>query len=90
MYTFSAILLLVLFRIPNLKKIPIQYLVFATILFVIYELCFSYAIALAQTAQQAIEVSVVNYLWPSMTIAMLILFKELKFHILFWLGSALV
>jgi drug/metabolite transporter (DMT)-like permease len=89
MYTFSAILLLVLFRIPNLKKIPIQYLVFATILFVIYELCFSYAIALAQTAQQAIEVSLVNYLWPSMTIAMLILFKELKFHILVLVGLSI-
>lgn len=86
MYSLSAVLLLLIFRIPNLKNIPRQYLIFATILFVVYELCFSYAIALAQTAQQAIEVSLVNYLWPSMTIAMLILFKELKFHILVLLG----
>lgn len=86
MYTFSAVILLVLFRIPNLKQIPRPYLIFATVLFVIYELCFSYAIALAQTAQQAIEISLVNYLWPSLTILALILFKELKFNILVIIG----
>ncbi|OTG79710.1 EamA family transporter [Acinetobacter sp. ANC 5054] len=86
MYTFSAVILLLLFRIPNLKQIPRHYLIFATVLFVIYELCFSYAIALAQTAQQAIEISLVNYLWPSLTILALILFKELKFNILVIIG----
>ena len=86
MYSLSAVLLLVLFRIPNLKKIPRVYLISASILFLIYELCFSYAIALAQTAQQAIEISLVNYLWPSMTVAMLILFRELKFNVLVILG----
>ncbi len=80
MYSFSAVLLFALFRIPNLKQIPRKYLFGATALFVVYEICFSYAIALAQNAQQAIEISLVNYLWPSMTILMLILFKELKFN----------
>ena len=80
MYSFSAVLLFALFRIPNLKQIPRKYLFGATALFVVYEICFSYAIALAQNAQQAIEISLVNYLWPSMTILMLILFKELNFN----------
>ncbi len=80
MYSLSAVLLFALFRIPNLKQIPRKYLFGATALFVVYEICFSYAIALAQNAQQAIEISLVNYLWPSMTILMLILFKELKFN----------
>ena len=80
MYSFSAVILLLMFRIPNLKLIPKPYLIFATLLFVVYELCFSYAIALAQSAQQAIEISLVNYLWPSMTIIALILFKEVKFN----------
>ncbi|WP_374668489.1 aromatic amino acid DMT transporter YddG [Acinetobacter sp.] len=88
MYTFSAVILLLLFRIPNLKAIPKNYLIFATALFVVYELCFSYAIALAQSPQQAIEISLVNYLWPSMTIAALILFKELKFNALVLIGLA--
>ena len=80
MYSLSAVLLFALFRIPNLKQIPRKYLFGATALFVVYEICFSYAIALAQNAQQAIQISLVNYLWPSMTILMLILFKELKFN----------
>lgn len=88
MYSISAVILLALFRIPNLKLIPKPYLIFATLLFVVYELCFSYAIALAQTAQQAIEISLVNYLWPSLTIAALILFKELKFNIFVAVGLA--
>lgn len=89
MYSFSAVILLLLFRIPNLKQVPRNYLIFATILFVVYELCFSYAIALAQTAQQAIEISLVNYLWPSLTIAALILFKELKFNFFVIIGLAI-
>ncbi|WP_291368684.1 MULTISPECIES: aromatic amino acid DMT transporter YddG [unclassified Acinetobacter] len=80
MYSFSACILLLLFGIPKLKQVPKSYLIFAAVLFVIYELCFSYAIALSQTPQQAIEVSLVNYLWPSLTIVMLIIFKEIKFN----------
>lgn len=88
MYTFSTVILLLLFRIPKLREIPRIYLISSTLLFLIYELCFSYAIAFAQTAQQAIEVSLVNYLWPSLTIAALIAFKELKFNIFVVLGLA--
>ena len=88
MYSFSAVILLLIFRIPNLKLIPKPYLIFATLLFVVYELCFSYAIALAQSAQQAIEISLVNYLWPSMTIIALILFKEVKFNPFVIIGLA--
>ncbi|AYO56298.1 aromatic amino acid DMT transporter YddG [Acinetobacter wuhouensis] len=86
MYTLSTIILLVFFKIPDLKLISKKYLIFSTLLFVVYELCFSYAIALAQTAQQAIEVSLVNYLWPSLTVVMLILFKEIKFNIFVIIG----
>jgi len=66
MYSLSAVLLFALFRIPNLKIIPRKYLFGATALFVVYEICFSYAIALAQNAKQAIEISLINYLWTSL------------------------
>lgn len=89
MYTLSTCILLIFFKIPNLKLISKKYLIFSTLLFVIYELCFSYAIALAQTAQQAIEVSLVNYLWPGLTVAMLILFKEIKFNVFVIVGLAI-
>ena len=89
MYTLSTCILLIFFKIPNLKLISKKYLIFSTLLFVIYELCFSYAIALAQTTQQAIEVSLVNYLWPGLTVAMLILFKEIKFNVFVIVGLAI-
>lgn len=86
MYSFSAVILILVFGIPHLKQIPRAYLIGASMLFLVYELCFSYAIALAQNPQQAIEISLVNYLWPSLTIVMLIVFKELKFNALVLLG----
>lgn len=86
MYSLSACILWLLLGVPDLKRIPKGYLAAAMILFVIYELCFSYAIALSQTAQQAIEVSLVNYLWPGLTIVMLIVFKEIRFNFFVLIG----
>ncbi|MCG2572780.1 aromatic amino acid DMT transporter YddG [Acinetobacter sp. ME22] len=88
-YTFSAILLLIVFKVPNLRAIPKKYLILSTLLFVAYELCFSFAIALSQNGQQAIEVSIVNYLWPSLTIVAFVIFKELRFQFLIVLGFLL-
>lgn len=85
-YSFSAVLLLIIFRIPNFKLISKTYLILGTALFIAYELCFSFAIAYSKTAQQAIEVSIVNYLWPSLTILALVIFKELKFNFMIILG----
>ncbi|MGE8644916.1 aromatic amino acid DMT transporter YddG [Acinetobacter vivianii] len=88
-YSLSAILVLIIFRFPDFKRIPKNYLLLSTILFVIYELCFSFAIAYSETAQQAIEVSIINYLWPSLTIFAFVCFKELKFNILIVMGLLL-
>ncbi|GGI58929.1 membrane protein [Acinetobacter vivianii] len=85
-YTFSTLIVLAIFRFPNLKLISKKYLVLATTLFIVYELCFSFAIAYSKTSQQAIEVSIVNYLWPSLTIVAFVIFKELKFNLLILLG----
>ncbi|MBJ9984625.1 aromatic amino acid DMT transporter YddG [Acinetobacter sp. S40] len=85
-YTFSALIVLAIFRFPSLKLISKKYLIVATTLFIVYELCFSFAIAYSKTSQQAIEVSIVNYLWPSLTILAFVIFKELKFNLLILLG----
>lgn len=85
-YTFSALIVLAIFRFPNLKLISKKYLFLATTLFIVYELCFSFAIAYSKTSQQAIEVSIVNYLWPSLTILAFVIFKELKFNLLILFG----
>lgn len=86
LYSLSTLILLILFKIPKLNKIPKQYLLLATLLFVSYELCFSFSITLANNSQQAIEVGVLNHLWPSLTILLMVVFKEIKFHALLILG----
>jgi hypothetical protein len=41
------------------------------VLFVTYEICLALALGYAATRHQAIEVGMVNYLWPSLTICLL-------------------
>lgn len=88
-YSLSTILLLAIFGLPNFKRISKIYLVIGGSLFVIYEICYSFAIGYAQNAQQAIEISVVNYLWPSLTMLALVIFKQLKFHWMLLVGMAI-
>ena len=45
-----------------------------SVLFVAYELCLSLSIGYAHTGRQAIEVGMVNYLWPTFTLVAAILF----------------
>ncbi|MDT0130574.1 drug/metabolite DMT transporter permease, partial [Acinetobacter baumannii] len=72
--------------VPNFKLISKKYLILGAILFIAYELCFSFALAYSKTAQQAIEVSIVNYLWPSLTVLAFVIFRELKFNVFIILG----
>ena len=85
-YSVSTIILLIIFGLPDFKKIPKGFLVFTTILFTAFEFCLSYAVALTQTERQAIEVSVLNYLWPSFTIIALMMVKEFKLNIFIFFG----
>ena len=78
-YSLSAVLLVILFGLPKFKKIPIRFLCVTTFLFVAYEFCLSYAIGLTSTERQAIEVSILNYLWPTFTIIALIMADEFQF-----------
>ena len=45
-------------------------------LFVIYEVCLSVAVGLAHDRAQAMEIGVINYLWPSLTIALAVLCRQ--------------
>lgn len=88
-YSLSTLLLLAIFGLPNFKRMSKTYLLVGSTLFVVYEMCYSFAIGYAQTAQQAIEVSVVNYLWPSLTMLALVAFKQLKFHWMLLVGMSI-
>lgn len=74
-YTLSGLLLMVTVGLPDLRQFSRRYLLAGCVLFVSYEICLALALGYAATRQQAIEVGMVNYLWPSLTILFAILFN---------------
>ncbi|HFZ8993432.1 TPA: aromatic amino acid DMT transporter YddG [Citrobacter freundii] len=81
-YSLSGILLIFTVGFPQLRQIPRAYLCAGSLLFVSYEICLALALGYAATRQQAIEVGMVNYLWPSLTVLFAILFNGQKSSVL--------
>ncbi|MEX6268993.1 aromatic amino acid DMT transporter YddG [Providencia huaxiensis] len=88
-YTIGSIVLVLVMGVPKIKQYPKRYLFWGTILFVCYELCFVLALGLANSRQQAIELGMVNYLWPSFTIALAVFFNRQRFTLLLAIGLIL-
>ncbi|ADP11348.1 hypothetical protein EJP617_16670 [Erwinia sp. Ejp617] len=72
-YTLSALLLMLTVGFPRIKTFPRCYLLVGSLLFVSYELCLSLSLGYARSDNQAIEVGMVNYLWPSLTVLLSVL-----------------
>lgn len=77
-YSVSAIFLLLVLRLPNLRHFPRAYLILGSALFVSYEICLSLSLGYANTRLQAIEVGMINYLWPCFTVLMALVFNGQK------------
>ncbi|KAB2905984.1 MAG: drug/metabolite DMT transporter permease [Burkholderiaceae bacterium] len=82
MYSVASVFLWLSVGQGRLREFPRRYLVWGSLLFVTYELCLSLSIGYANTARQAIEVGMVNYLWPTFTIVAAILFNRQKTNFL--------
>lgn len=81
-YTLAAVLLLFTVSFPRLSEFPRRYLVWGSLLFVAYEMCLSLSIGYANNSRQAIEVGMVNYLWPTFTLVSAILFNRQRANLL--------
>lgn len=77
-YTLASVFLLLSVGWVRLPEFPRRYLIWGSVLFVCYELCLALSIGYAHNSQQAIEVGMVNYLWPTFTIVAAILFNGQK------------
>lgn len=73
MYTVSAVFLILVMGLPKLKGFSKRYLVIGTLLFVFYEVCLALSIGMANNRHQAMEMAVINYLWPTLTILLTII-----------------
>lgn len=67
-YTVGVVLLMIFHRPAPLREYPRRYLLIGGLLFVFYESSISLSIGLASTAASSVEVSLVNYLWPTMMV----------------------
>ncbi|MBS6438773.1 MAG: aromatic amino acid DMT transporter YddG [Pantoea sp.] len=77
-YSFSAALLLFTVGFPSVRTFPRRYLLVGSLLFVSYEICLSLSLGFTHSGRQAIEVGMVNYLWPGMTIVLAALVNRQK------------
>lgn len=88
-YTCSAALLLFTVGFPDIRQFPRRYLVVGSLLFVCYELCLSLSLGFTHNSRQAIEVGMVNYLWPGMTIVLAVIINRQKTSLLILPGILL-
>ncbi|NUT78743.1 aromatic amino acid DMT transporter YddG [Pseudomonas sp. C1C7] len=88
-YTLGAIMLVAFLGKPRLRSTPRIYLILGTALFVAYEVCLSLALGFASNRNQAIELGVVNYLWPCLTVLLAIVMNGQKARWIIVPGTAL-
>ena len=67
-YTISSVFLIIFIGVPKFKTLSLKYLLVGGALFVSYEICLSLALGMANNRIQAVEMGVINYLWPSLVV----------------------
>ncbi|WPC98751.1 aromatic amino acid DMT transporter YddG [Proteus terrae] len=85
-YTTGTLFLILILGVPKLSRFPKRYLFWGGLLFVTYEVCLSLALGFATDRTQAIELGMVNYLWPSFTLALAVILNKQRFSILLVVG----
>lgn len=85
-YTCAAGLLIIHSRGLALRKMSLRYVLIGGGLFVTYEICLALAIGHSSSPTQAIEVSIVNYLWPPLTAVLSVLILKRPAKWLLWPG----
>ena len=92
MNSCATIYLLCIFGWPKLRSFPLMYLIFGVGAAVGSDFFFATSLAISDGGQQTIEVGMVNYLWPCMTVLGMILFngQKARWWIVFGLITALI
>ncbi|TFH91091.1 aromatic amino acid DMT transporter YddG [Vibrio ouci] len=88
-YTVASIFLVLVMGVPKVRSYSPRYVLLGGSLFVAYEICLALALAMANTRQQAIEMLVINYLWPALTVLLAVLTSGKKTSVLVYPSIAL-
>ena len=75
-YTVGAVLLFLVSRPTPLRRLSRKFLLASGAFFVSYEVLLALAVGLAASPAQTLEVSMLNYLWPTFTVLLWALFGE--------------
>ncbi|KOO09920.1 aromatic amino acid transporter, partial [Vibrio xuii] len=81
-YTVASVFLVLVMGVPKVKNYPPRYVVICGGLFVAYEICLALALGMANSRQQAIEMLVINYLWPALTVLLAVIVSNKKTNFL--------
>ena len=82
-FTLSALLVTLRFGLPKraqLARMYPAYLWGCGLLFVLYEIALSLSLGFASNRSQTLELGMINYLWPSLTIVLATVFGLQRFH----------
>jgi len=88
-YSAASALLVLTIGFPKVKTFPKVYLYLGTLLFVAYEICLSLSLGFSTSNIQAIQIGLINYLWPSMTLLLAVLLNGQRPKCLMLLGIAI-
>lgn len=88
-YTVGAAATVLRYGIPKISAMSRSYLFGAGSLFVVYEIVFSLAIGLSESARQTLEVGMLNYLWPCLVVLFSMWINKLRLNWMVWPGTAI-
>lgn len=89
LYTISALALCLSQGLPRPSQLPRRYLWTGGLLFVGYEIALALAIGFAHTRAQSLELGMINYLWPSLTVLFAVALLKKKAAWWLWPGLLL-
>lgn len=82
MYTVSTLALAMVMGVPRFSDFNRKYLWLGGGLFVSYEIFLALALGMANDRHQAMEMAVINYLWPALTVLLAVVSSKRKVNIL--------
>lgn len=77
-YTVASVFLVLVMGVPKVKNYSLRYVFICGGLFVAYEICLALALGMANSRTQAIEMLVINYLWPALTVLLAVIVSQKK------------
>jgi drug/metabolite transporter (DMT)-like permease len=83
-FTTSAVFASLALGVPRWRELPPAYLWGGGLLFVAYEVCLAVSLGIAHDRSQAMELGMINYLWPSLTIVLAVVARQQRGSWLLW------